>query len=242
MGGYLSEIYGKYSTIVVSNDLLLDNKNSNERYYSHPNGMLYSEDESMPEKQPTNDLRYSDISVGISAFKSDLSSCEMTSNDRSKLPVNRMETDDGTVLTLAKIAHSCYLKIQPRYLLAKAHDRYHTCGPGKFTSHSREKIVYMKERKALKTIAILFFAFSICWLPFFVIYLIEVLVSSSDEIIYSTQEVFLWLGYSNSVLNPIIYTMYNHDFRRCFRDLLTLGFMRKRRSMSIRKLHQHSTC
>ncbi|EJW70640.1 hypothetical protein WUBG_18454, partial [Wuchereria bancrofti] len=85
-------------------------------------------------------------------------------------------------------------------------------------------------------------AFSICWLPFFVIYLIEVLVSSSNDIIYATQEVFLWLGYSNSVLNPIIYTMYNHDFRRCFRDLLTLGFLRKRRSMSIRKLHQQSNC
>lgn len=70
--------------------------------------------------------------------------------------MNRIDTDDGAVLTLAKIAQHCYLKIQPRYLLAKAHDRYQTYGPGKFGSNSREKIVYMKERKALKTIAILF--------------------------------------------------------------------------------------
>ncbi|KAK6109940.1 7 transmembrane receptor (rhodopsin family) protein [Brugia pahangi] len=221
---------------------LSKDRNSNERYYSQPNGMVYSEEESISEKQTTHDLMYSVISVGMSALKSNSLNSEMKSNDRTKLPVNHMDTDDGSVLTLARIAQHCYLKLQPRYLLAKAHDRYQTCGPGKFTHNSREKIVYMKERKALKTIAILFFSFSICWLPFFVIYLIEVLVSSPNDIIYATQEVFLWLGYSNSVLNPIIYTMYNHDFRRCFRDLLTLGFMRKRRSMSIRKLHQQSNC
>lgn len=84
-------------------------------------------------------------------------------------------------------------------------------------------------------------------------------------------EFFLWLGYSNSVsvtiayslcqsyklnylynilyfmsifqvLNPIIYTMYNGDFRRCFRDLLSFGcWQHHRRSMSVKKLHQQST-
>ncbi|CAG9540699.1 unnamed protein product [Cercopithifilaria johnstoni] len=201
----------------------------------------YSE-ESISKKQTTDDIMYSAISVGITPLKSDSSSCEITSNDRSKSSINQMDTEDGSVLTLAKIAQHCYLKLQHRYLLAKAHDRYPTYGPSKFTNTSREKIVYMKERKALKTISILFFAFSICWFPFFVIYLVEVTVSSSNEIIYATKEVFLWLGYSNSVLNPIIYTMYNHDFRRCFRDLMTLGFITKRRSMSIRKLHQQSIC
>ncbi|VBB28302.1 unnamed protein product [Acanthocheilonema viteae] len=217
-------------------------RNSNERYYSQPNDMLYSEEESMSEKQTTHDLMFSTISVGISPLKSNSPICEIASNNQLKSSANRMDTDDGNVLTLAKIAQHCHLKLQPRYLLSKAHDRYQTYGPGKFTNNSKEKIVYMKERKALKTIAILFFAFSICWFPFFVIYLIEILVSNPNEIMYTTKEVFLWLGYSNSVLNPIIYTMYNHDFRRCFRDLLTLGYMRKQRSMSIRKLHQQSNC
>ncbi|VDP15113.1 unnamed protein product [Onchocerca flexuosa] len=207
--------YDKSNTTIQTSASQIRDRNS---YYS-PNGMLYSEEESMSEKCATHDLMYNAISVDT--------------------PTHRMDTDDGK---LARIAQQCHLKLQPRYLLAKAHDRYQTSGPGKFTSNSREKIVYMKERKALKTIAILFFAFSICWLPFFVIYLIEVLVSSSNTIMYTTKEIFLWLGYSNSILNPIIYTMYNHDFRRCFRDLLTLGFMRKRRTMSIRKLHQQSNC
>uniref|UniRef100_A0A0N5D9T9 G_PROTEIN_RECEP_F1_2 domain-containing protein n=1 Tax=Thelazia callipaeda TaxID=103827 RepID=A0A0N5D9T9_THECL len=152
---------------------------------------------------------------------------------------NRLSADDGAVITLAK---QCYFKLQPRCFLARTHVPYHTCGPGKFSRHSREKILYIKERKALKTIAILFFAFTICWLPFFLLYLFELLLSHSNALISVTKEVFLWLGYSNSVLNPIIYTMYNNDFRRCFRDLITFGFLKQRRSMSIRKLHQQNNC
>jgi len=31
-----------------------------------------------------------------------------------------------------------------------------------------------------------------------------------------------WLGYANSLLNPIIYTVFNPDFRRAFRRILRL--------------------
>jgi len=31
---------------------------------------------------------------------------------------------------------------------------------------------------------------------------------------------FVWLGYVNSALNPVIYTIFNADFRRAFRRLL----------------------
>ncbi|MCP9266324.1 Roundabout-like protein 2 [Dirofilaria immitis] len=168
--------YDKSSKSSYTSNSQIRDRNNSERYHSHPNGMIYSEEESMSERHTTHDLMYSTISS----------------------PINRVDADDGT---LTRIAQHCYLKLQPRCLLAKAHDRYHTYGPGKFANNSREKIIYMKERKALKTIAILF-----------------------------------W------VLNPIIYTMYNHDFQRCFRDLLTLGFIRQRRTMSIRKLHQQSNC
>ncbi|EJW76103.1 hypothetical protein WUBG_12987 [Wuchereria bancrofti] len=60
-------------------------KNSNERYYSQPNGMVYSEEESMSEKQTAHDLMYSAISVGMSAFKSNSFNSEMKSNDRTKI-------------------------------------------------------------------------------------------------------------------------------------------------------------
>uniref|UniRef100_A0A183CN47 G_PROTEIN_RECEP_F1_2 domain-containing protein n=1 Tax=Globodera pallida TaxID=36090 RepID=A0A183CN47_GLOPA len=89
--------------------------------------------------------------------------------------------------------------------------------------------------------------FIICWLPFFVVYVLEVspVLKKWDVIgkkgFQLLSEFFLWLGYSNSVLNPLIYTMYNSDFRRCFRDLLGMGCMNQhRRTMSVKKLHQQS--
>uniref|UniRef100_A0A914H4X5 G-protein coupled receptors family 1 profile domain-containing protein n=1 Tax=Globodera rostochiensis TaxID=31243 RepID=A0A914H4X5_GLORO len=112
---------------------------------------------------------------------------------------------------------------------------------------SKEKIVYLRERKALKTIGIVVLGFIICWLPFFVVYVLEVSpVLKKWDVIGKKEfqllsEFFLWLGYSNSVLNPLIYTMYNSDFRRCFRDLLGMGCMNQhRRTMSVKKLHQQS--
>ena len=33
--------------------------------------------------------------------------------------------------------------------------------------------------------------------------------------------VIFWLGYCNSALNPIIYTVFNRDFRRAFHKLLS---------------------
>lgn len=133
---------------------------------------------------------------------------------------------------------------QPLNLLAKAHQHYQANGPGKALRGSKEKIVYLRERKALKTIGIVVLGFVICWLPFFVVYLMEVFMRGVSRS-YSFQllnEFFLWLGYSNSSLNPLIYTMYNGDFRRCFRDLLGCGCMQHhRRTMSVKKLHQQST-
>ncbi|GMT36941.1 hypothetical protein PFISCL1PPCAC_28238, partial [Pristionchus fissidentatus] len=119
-------------------------------------------------------------------------------------------------------------RLQPQNLMAKAHDHYQMCGPGKAARGSKEKMVYLRERKALKTIGIVVLGFIICWMPFFIIYVLEpikVIPSTLDAL----SDFFLWLGYSNSVLNPIIYTMYNGDFRRCFRDLLSFGCIQHHR-------------
>uniref|UniRef100_A0A0R3RLN2 G_PROTEIN_RECEP_F1_2 domain-containing protein n=1 Tax=Elaeophora elaphi TaxID=1147741 RepID=A0A0R3RLN2_9BILA len=75
--------YGR-SSKGISNSQSRD-RDSSERYYSHPNGMINSEEESISDKQTTHDLMYSAINVGISALKSNSSGCEVTSDDRSKV-------------------------------------------------------------------------------------------------------------------------------------------------------------
>ncbi|CAI5454082.1 unnamed protein product [Caenorhabditis angaria] len=157
----------------------------------------------------------------------------------------RKNTEVGLAPSLSKRAKQANARLQPSNLLQKAHEHYQINGPGKAVRGSKEKMVYLRERKALKTIGIVVLGFIICWMPFFIMYVVEVFLSKNvtgTKVYRVTNEFFLWLGYSNSVLNPIIYTMYNGDFRRCFRDLLSFGCVQHhRRTMSVKKLHQQST-
>ena len=59
-------------------------------------------------------------------------------------------------------------------------------------------------------------AFIICWLPFFVLALVRPFVGVS-AIPLTINSLFLWLGYANSLLNPIIYATLNKDFRKPFK-------------------------
>jgi len=40
------------------------------------------------------------------------------------------------------------------------------------------------------------------------------------QLTLSTLQVFLWLGYLSSTLNPIVYTVFNREFKRTFVRLL----------------------
>lgn len=76
-----------------------------------------------------------------------------------------------------------------------------------------------RERKAAKTLAIITGAFVVCWMPFFVIAVLLPTCAECDisPVIIS---LFLWLGYFNSTLNPILYTIFNQDFRNAFKRIL----------------------
>ncbi|KAF0302808.1 5-hydroxytryptamine receptor 1 [Amphibalanus amphitrite] len=78
-----------------------------------------------------------------------------------------------------------------------------------------------REKKASVTLGIIMTAFILCWLPFFILAVIRPMVAR-DSIPDSMSDVFLWLGYFNSLLNPVIYATFNKDFRRPFREILCL--------------------
>lgn len=74
-----------------------------------------------------------------------------------------------------------------------------------------------KERKASTTLGIIMSSFTICWLPFFILALVKPI---TGEEYHTLSSIFLWLGYANSLLNPIIYATLNRDFRKPFQEIL----------------------
>lgn len=87
----------------------------------------------------------------------------------------------------------------------------------------KQRISLSKERRAARTLGIIMGVFVVCWLPFFLMYVILPFCDSccpTDKLI----NFITWLGYVNSALNPIIYTIFNLDFRRAFKKLVNRCF------------------
>ncbi|OAF71998.1 Beta-3 adrenergic receptor [Intoshia linei] len=74
------------------------------------------------------------------------------------------------------------------------------------------------ESKAIKTLGIVMGTFIICWMPFFILALIR---PFKGEIVPKfVSSLLLWIGYSNSLFNPIIYVSFNREFREPFKHIL----------------------
>ncbi|KAG5871165.1 hypothetical protein JTB14_016315 [Gonioctena quinquepunctata] len=87
----------------------------------------------------------------------------------------------------------------------------------------KESLAAKRERKAAKTLAIITGAFVMCWLPFFILALLLPLCGDSCNISGYIMSFALWLGYFNSTLNPVIYTIFSPEFRQAFKRILCGG-------------------
>ncbi|NWQ61951.1 DRD3 protein, partial [Neopipo cinnamomea] len=86
-------------------------------------------------------------------------------------------------------------------------------------AQQQPRLIQLRERKATQMLAIVLGTFIVCWLPFFLIHILNAHCPSCHvpPRLYSAST---WLGYVNSALNPIIYTTFNTDFRKAFLKIL----------------------
>lgn len=75
------------------------------------------------------------------------------------------------------------------------------------------------EQKASKVLGVVFFLFVVMWCPFFIT---NVLVVVCDEAVCDARlmgrllNVFVWVGYLSSAVNPLVYTLFNKTYRAAF--------------------------
>lgn len=84
---------------------------------------------------------------------------------------------------------------------------------------SRWKGRQYRERRFTFVLAVVMGVFVLCWFPFFFTYTLTAVCDACcvPETLF---KMFFWFGYCNSSLNPVIYTIFNNDFRRSFKKIL----------------------
>ncbi|KAI4880272.1 hypothetical protein NFI96_030714 [Prochilodus magdalenae] len=90
------------------------------------------------------------------------------------------------------------------------------------------------EQKASKVLGVVFFLFVIMWCPFFITNVMLVVCDTCDkDLIARLLNVFVWVGYLSSAVNPLVYTLFNKTYRAAFARYMSCRYREKRRPLQV---------
>ncbi|XP_075429038.1 5-hydroxytryptamine receptor 2A-like isoform X2 [Ascaphus truei] len=89
------------------------------------------------------------------------------------------------------------------------------------------------ERRASKVLGIVFFLFLIMWCPFFITNIMSVLCKEAcdKDLMLELLNVFVWVGYVSSGINPLVYTLFNRTYRRAFSNYIRCQYYNSRKTI-----------
>ncbi|NXU92759.1 5HT2B protein, partial [Xiphorhynchus elegans] len=92
------------------------------------------------------------------------------------------------------------------------------------------------EQRASKVLGIVFFLFLLMWCPFFITNISSVLCNSCNkEVFQKFLDIFVWIGYVSSGVNPLVYTLFNKTFREAFSRYITCNYQTTKPIRALRK-------
>lgn len=91
------------------------------------------------------------------------------------------------------------------------------------------------EQKASKVLGVVFLLFVIMWCPFFVTNVMAVVCGSvcDEDLVGGLMNVFVWVGYLSSAVNPFIYTLFNKTYRAAFARYMRCHYHEERRPLQL---------
>ncbi|XP_060552603.1 alpha-2C adrenergic receptor-like [Ruditapes philippinarum] len=156
----------------------------------------------------------------------DSTSSELTRNDSSistKSDCQTTKNNEPRRISMQKISEK-FSKKRHRTNGNKSSKGWRAASVRDHERHKR-KIAKARERRATIVLGLVMAAFILCWCPFFTLYIITSFCYCVGSIVFT---VAFFAGYCNSALNPIIYTVFNREFRHAFHRIICKNSLRCR--------------
>ena len=148
----------------------------------------------------------------------DAQSCQVNSHDTQHLAVTSVTRTSAMTHSERPATNSGHQQ-RGRELNASPEVSNDTGGRGRETAAAS----YRRDHREIVVsvrMAVIVVVFGGMWIGFFVVYVVHSWCSTC-RIPRQLDAFLFWLGYANSSVNPILYTIFNADFRRAFRNILT---------------------